>query len=53
MARLAAVFMAAQLYRLWPSIGIRLETSDYFYRDFPLDESFNVAQKSTFIHADQ
>jgi hypothetical protein len=52
-AWLAAVFLAAQLYRLRPRVRIRLETGDHFDGDFPLDESFNVVQESALIHADQ
>ena len=53
MSRLTAVFLAAQLYRLWSRIGIWLETSDHVDRDFPLDESFDIAQEPAFIDADQ
>ena len=53
MSWLTAVFLAAQLYRLRPRVGIWLETGDHFDSDLPLDETFDVVQESALIHADQ
>ena len=53
MPGLAAVFLAAQLYRLWSCIRIRLETGDDFHRHFSFDEALDIAQEIALIYADQ
>ena len=53
MPGLAAVFLAAQLYRLRSCIRIRLETGDDFHRHFSFDEALDIAQEIALIYADQ
>ena len=53
MPGLAAVFLAAQLYRLWPRVRIRLKAGDDFHRHFSFDETLDIAQEIALIYADQ